>query len=278
MTDQHDPHDLLAAYALDAVDPEEAAALEAHLEGCARCRRQLAGYREVTSLLAYGGGEAPLALWDRIAARMQDEPAPPEGFERIRRSLRSDAAADPADTTGGAAGIAQDPDGVSSTPVVALRPSRRRAPAWRVGAAVLAAAAVAAIAVLGIRVGELSGRHSAPTAAATMADVRAALAKPGHRAVTLRGHGARLNVVLLPSGVGYLYDARLRPLPSTRTYQLWGVVGGEAISYGLLGPDPHVERFRAGAGVKALAVTDEVASGVVVSHQTFAVSGSVPTL
>lgn len=289
MTDHHDVQELLGAYALDALDPDEVAAVEAHLEVCARCRRELAGYREVTSLLGHTGGEAPPGVWDRIAAGMHPEPSSPP-LERIGEELLAEVRR-PAHRDGAAPGPGSPPAGAAAPAPLAppgagpLAPPRsgRRRPRWQAPVAWLAAAAVIAVAVLGVEVADLHRRLSrdqrvVAAAPATMGDVRAALAQPGHRSVTLRGPGsASLAVVLLPSGVGYVYDPHLHPLPSDRTYQLWGVVGSQAVSYGLLGARPTtVEEFRAGAGVKALAVTDEVASGVVVTHQPFSVSGSVP--
>ena len=52
MTDQrlrtdHDPDELVTAYALGVLDPEEARELEAHLGGCAACRAALARYEQV---------------------------------------------------------------------------------------------------------------------------------------------------------------------------------------------------------------------------------------
>jgi Anti-sigma-K factor rskA/Putative zinc-finger len=51
-------HDLTAAYALDALDPEDARAYEAHLSRCRRCRDELASLSEAASSLAYAT-EAP---------------------------------------------------------------------------------------------------------------------------------------------------------------------------------------------------------------------------
>jgi anti-sigma-K factor RskA len=51
-------HDLTAAYALDALDPEDARAYEAHLARCRRCRDELASLSEAASSLAYAT-EAP---------------------------------------------------------------------------------------------------------------------------------------------------------------------------------------------------------------------------
>jgi anti-sigma-K factor RskA len=52
-------HDLTAAYALDALDPEDAREYEAHLARCDRCRDELASLSEAAGALAYAT-EAPL--------------------------------------------------------------------------------------------------------------------------------------------------------------------------------------------------------------------------
>jgi anti-sigma factor RsiW len=46
------PRDLLAAYALDALTEDERVAVQAHLAGCAECRREVARHRAVTEVLA----------------------------------------------------------------------------------------------------------------------------------------------------------------------------------------------------------------------------------
>ena len=68
-------HDLTAAYALDALDPEEARRYEAHLAGCARCRDDLAALAEAASALAYATEEAapPPELRARILQQAQRE-------------------------------------------------------------------------------------------------------------------------------------------------------------------------------------------------------------
>ena len=63
---------LLGAYALDAVEGDERAAVEEHLLSCARCRAEVAEHREVAALLAHGGADAPDGLWDRIAGNLDD--------------------------------------------------------------------------------------------------------------------------------------------------------------------------------------------------------------
>lgn len=46
-------HDLTAAYALDALDDEDARAYEEHLAHCERCRDELASFSETAGALAY---------------------------------------------------------------------------------------------------------------------------------------------------------------------------------------------------------------------------------
>ncbi|MGZ4400587.1 MAG: anti-sigma factor [Gaiellaceae bacterium] len=61
-------HELTAAYALDALDPEDARLYEEHLAGCERCRQELALLREAAAALglAAGGPAPPATLRDRI--------------------------------------------------------------------------------------------------------------------------------------------------------------------------------------------------------------------
>jgi anti-sigma-K factor RskA len=55
----------------------------------------------------------------------------------------------------------------------------------------------------------------------------------------------------------------LPALPDDETYQLWGVIGDQVISLGVLGHNPEIELFSAGAPVSQLVVTIEQAGGVV---------------
>jgi anti-sigma-K factor RskA len=47
------PHELAAAYALDALDGDDLRGYEVHLAGCERCRDDVAGFRETAAALAY---------------------------------------------------------------------------------------------------------------------------------------------------------------------------------------------------------------------------------
>jgi len=68
-----DPHDLTAAYALDALDPDDAEAYERHLGQCEECREQLAELNGAAANLAFGAvAPAPPA---RLRAAILDAAA-----------------------------------------------------------------------------------------------------------------------------------------------------------------------------------------------------------
>jgi len=68
-------HELTAGYALDALDPEERRAYEAHLSGCDQCREELTSFWETTEALAVAAsGPAPSPdLRERILAGARAE-------------------------------------------------------------------------------------------------------------------------------------------------------------------------------------------------------------
>lgn len=69
-------HDLAAAYALDALDPEDRWTYERHLDTCDRCREEVPALREIATNLAYSAeGPAPPAdLRERILSAAREEP------------------------------------------------------------------------------------------------------------------------------------------------------------------------------------------------------------
>ena len=68
--------ELLGAYVCDAVDADEAIAVERHLQTCPRCRAEVAELREVTALLATADtpAAAPDGVWDRILSSLEETP------------------------------------------------------------------------------------------------------------------------------------------------------------------------------------------------------------
>ena len=81
-------HELTAGYALDALDPDERSAYEAHLATCAGCQRELESFWETTEALAVAAsGPAPSpALRDRILADVRAEP--PQNVIRLEPRRR----------------------------------------------------------------------------------------------------------------------------------------------------------------------------------------------
>jgi anti-sigma-K factor RskA len=75
---EHPHDDALAAHALGALDRDEAARVDRHVAGCARCREEVATYREVAGALGAAAPRAamPAGLKERVLARaVTDLPA-----------------------------------------------------------------------------------------------------------------------------------------------------------------------------------------------------------
>jgi Anti-sigma-K factor rskA len=140
---------------------------------------------------------------------------------------------------------------------------------------------------LGVQVNHLHGQVDSLQATSNLpAAARLALAAPGTTKIPMSVPGANgagstpATIVLTAKGTGFVVnDAEdgLAPLPDDRTYQLWGVVGSNVISLGLLGSHPSVVPFSvAGShGVSAFAITDEVAGGVEASTNPAVAQGKV---
>lgn len=86
-----DLHDLAAAYALDALDPDERAAYEQHYATCPTCRDEVAAHREVATHLATDRVAPPSGVRDRVLARIVETPqltpaAPTHGRSPVGRT------------------------------------------------------------------------------------------------------------------------------------------------------------------------------------------------
>ncbi|HEY3462938.1 MAG TPA: anti-sigma factor [Gaiellaceae bacterium] len=122
-----DLHDLTAAYALDALDPDEAEAYEKHLGQCEECREQLAELNGAAANLAFGpAAPAPparlrAAILDAAAAERTNV-VPLLRRRWVARGLGVAAAAVACVVVGLAVALSQS----SSTRVIAvvLRPDR----------------------------------------------------------------------------------------------------------------------------------------------------------
>jgi anti-sigma-K factor RskA len=238
-----DLDELLGAYALDAVSDEERRQVEVYLQANARARAEVDDYREIAMLLASGDDPPPDGVWDLIAGALDERP--PEPGPELARVL-------PAQSRG-----------------------RERRRWWLAGLA--AAAALVVIAALSVALVRKDNGTST-TAGGLPQAFAAAKADPANQTVVLAAPNGtpQATAVLEPSGSAFLDASTLPALPSDRTYQLWGVLDdGRAVSFAVLGSRPNVAMFGVDGGVKALAITDERAGGVVAPAQAPTIVGAV---
>ncbi len=271
MTRNHrDLQDLLGAYALDAVDPDEAAELEEHLRACPQCRAELAEHQSVAALLANTGGPAPAALWDRIAGSLDDDGDHDDADDDVlatalgAESLDRPPAVEPPTTEAPA-----EPGATVTSLADRRRGGRDRRPGRTSVLLVAAAAAVVlVVGVVGVRTIQDQDRRLddlAAQVATTSEDgaAAAALADPDATLVRLTAADGELAVpaVITQDGRGYLLGDGLPDAGDGETYQLWGLDGTRAVSLGVLGRDPRTVPFHVEGPVDTLALTTEVEGG-----------------
>lgn len=197
--------ELIPAYSLDALSPEEAREVEAHLPACDECQRGLALLRDATVALATGVArvEPPAELRERVLAAVR-----PRG-----------------------AGTARAPAGARA-PVAAFLA--------RLPVRPLALAAVFLIVVLGgislsmyQRVTMLKARLTADQ------QVLELMSKPSARMVPMKGAvSADVRFVYdADSGRGALVAMNLQDPGRELVYQLWMLEGGGPTSAGVFRPE-----------------------------------------
>jgi hypothetical protein len=236
--------ELLAVYALDAVEIDERDQVDAYVERSPDAAREIAALRETAALLAFTGpDEVPGTLWDRIEHALGAEPP--------RLVLPFDAAAK-------------------------RSPRRRRGVAAKVAIGIAAASAVAAGVIAVVVSDEMSRQEERlDRVAGSVANdgmhraAEAAAADPRSRAVRLvspRG-GASATVIAMPDGAAFLMARDVERLGPDRTYQLWAITGDPdgptLVSAGVLGRTLDLAAFRAPDGATGFMVTDEAAPGAV---------------
>ena len=236
-TDPFEIDELLGAYALDAVDDDERRAVEEYLLASPRARSEVQGHREVATMLAWSGMDAPEGLWERIAGSLEVPAARPAGELGRLLSLRT----------------------------------ARRSPRLRTVAAWAGASAAAAlIVVVAIR---LEGRAGGSSADGIERSVAQAMANPASveaQLVSTTNSSLKVRAVVDPQGHGFLLAGSLPALDPHRTYQLWGQINGQLISLGVLGPRPQTAIFTVSGTLTLLALTD-----VIVPEHPVVVAGGV---
>lgn len=250
------PEELLGAYAVDAVDPDEQLLVEAYLADHPDARAELARFEDVLAALADTHvAEPPEELWSKVQQQLR----PPATLRRL--SAEADAGASP-DAAGPVGHDGYDRDrpevaGVAIGPSLRLvpdppspttgpgQPTPAPAPAPRRPAAARASrlwrpaliAAAAAIAAIAVSVTVLDGGDG-PTTLRELA--LAADAAPGARAAVLEGTAGTARLVLDDDGNAYLLADELERLDGEQTYQLWSLDGDTPVSLGVIGAEPTV--------------------------------------
>jgi len=194
-------HDLVGAFVLDALSPDERLSFERHLATCQACRAEVVELRAVTNLLplAVDPIEPSAGLRARIMAGARAEPLPNQARPQLR--------------------------------VVRGRLARRTL------APILGLAAAIAIAALGVWNFQL--RHDLDHLRSTSAfqqQVDAQLAR-GATVTRIAGSGPDASAVAAlvqpRHGAGYLIVDGLRSNPSNRVYQVWLMRGTKPRSVGV---------------------------------------------
>lgn len=285
------PEDL-ALLALGALSPEEAAAYQAHIDACEKCRHELAELRGDISLLALSAPPKPLPA----AAR-----------ERFLASIGAAQNANQASTTNQAAApapaTASSSVSSSTSASVVTMPPR---PASTSGAIRLwqAIAAVLLIALgfhaykvhqlqehLSARNGQLAAlrenNEALTTANAKARAVLQALTASSAQHVLLTATHATAepqgNLTYIAESGSLIFSAsHLKPIPADKTYELWIIPanGAAPIPAGLFHPDlagngsvvlPNIPQ---GVTAKAFGVTEEAAAGATTPTMPILISGA----
>jgi anti-sigma-K factor RskA len=288
MNHRSHPVDLLPAHALGALEPDQAAAVEAHLAGCPECARELVRWRRATEEIAGAAppvvpspalrqrvlaAAVPFAPSDALSDALSDAPSGDQGA-----TARRDPAA------AGADGHRPPPPG-RSEPLLRSAPPRRGAARARSRSPLRwlpAAAAIAALALASWSLArqtrlaaelELAAAEAERLAAdqqllrgelartrgrvAELSSTLELVSSPATRRIALAGLGSAPNAgattLIDPARGTALFTARGLPAPPPgRTYQLWYITAERGpVSAGVFALDPDGRAELAVAGVPA---------------------------
>ena len=205
MTDAPDIHALSGAYALDALEPQEKADFERHLQSCAACDAELRSLRNTVAALADGATEAPP--------------------DRLRASVLA-----------GISEVRPLPPVVDAGPAEVLAAHRRTRPsAW-----LLLAAVVLGVFALGAGWRAVSLQQQVTQLSSAASDLNSLLTAPDATTVTgpVTTGGQATVVISRTRGQAALATAGLTPAPAGYVYQAWFIPNsGAPVSAGVL--DEH---------------------------------------
>jgi anti-sigma-K factor RskA len=242
----HEIEELLGAYALDAVDADEALLVEDHLAECPRCRAEVAEHREVAALLIGGtSNPVPEGVWDRIAADLGDTPPP-----------------------------------VPIEVAFGQREAKKVTARLRPRGVLTGLAAAAALIVVALIGGVLIGQaDDGNTVVAGDDELAALLSDPATQVVGMNDADGEIaaRAVIAHDGSSVLLAASLPDLGAGKTYQLWGLPDGRdsMVSLGVLGAAPGRSEFHVEGGITTLAITREPGGGSTEPSTDPVVTGSL---
>jgi len=250
--------ELLAAYAIDALDDVERSEVDIYLEAnparWADVVRLTAAFDELV-VARVPAASPPPDLWDRIADRLADEgKAQSVRTPSIVKELSDIDLRTPTITPADGEpdlGAAADP-----TDDLAARRARTSANRGTITALVLAAAAVVLV-VLG-----LSLRPKGDDATMTAARAAQVATQPGSTSGSLQDAEGNLDmkVVLDAEGEMFVVPTRMPPLDDEHAYQLWALDSGTPVSLGVLRGAASMT-LPAGEHPTKIAISKEPASG-----------------
>ena len=219
--------ELLGAYALDALEPDEREQIDELLLHDADARAELHALQLGASWLSESALRPPEHVWDGIAASIQPDAAP----------------------------AGSRPDAEPIADVTPIKRSRSRV--------ILAIAASLAL-VLAVGAGLLVLDRTDPQQPSSVNEAAAAARKAqGTRTARLAAPDGTVGAtaVVQRDGRAYLVGTELPPLRAGRTYQLWAVRGTRPDSVALLGRHAQPRVFSAPKGTTAFAVSVEPTGG-----------------
>jgi anti-sigma-K factor RskA len=258
--------ELSGLFVLDALQPDERAAVVAHLETCPEA------HEEVRAM----GGVAPA-----LASFAQPVDAPPELKSRVLAAYAADAAVGQLAAQSASATTVAQPaklpgrysTGERMTPVTAVTPvaaparSAWQLPAW--ASWTMAVAAVLVVAVVGVWAIGLQNRvNQAEHQAAELSQAIAVFSQPGSSVAILRDASdpnASGFAAVSPAGSVYVVMSGLPDAPEGKAYQAWYIADGQPVSAGLMPADENGLIVMSGpppaAGTTTVAITVEPAGG-----------------
>lgn len=216
--------EMLAAQALNALDPNDVQLLEAHLKGCSDCRSQLLDLQNTAAWLAFTAIDAkPVAPASDVR-------------ERILQTVRSEIS-----TSGKSSAVAEPARSTSSNVI----PFDQKRPRTWTSTHMWAAIAAGVFIVLSlwlvvlwrenrVVMGELAQLNrqiqEAKKQQARLQEAIELVAAPGTRMAELAGTtempGAHATLAFDKNGRAILMAKGLPPPPTGKAYQLWFIAGG----------------------------------------------------